>query len=390
MIEGMLIAAKAIGASQGYIYVRAEYPRAVGRLQLAIKQATEFGLLGDNILGTNFSFNLIIYKGAGAFVCGEGSALMGSIEGRRGMPRVKRYRSTERGLYEKPTVLNNVETFANVPMIINKGAKWYKGIGPETSPGTKTFALTGKIVNTGLIEVPMGMKLREIIYDIGGGILGGKKFKAVQIGGPSGGCLTEADLDMPLDFDSVPKAGAIIGSGGLVVMDETNCMIEIARLFMKFTQKESCGKCVPCREGTLRMLEILERIVNGKGKKGDIELLDELSITVSKAALCGLGKTAPNPIMSTIKRFRNEYEDHINNNKCTAGECQGMKKLSIIPGNCSGCGACAKGCPVGAISQQDKILDGKKKAYYVIDSEKCIKCMECIEKCKFDAVKKED
>ncbi|GHV83311.1 NADH dehydrogenase [Spirochaetia bacterium] len=390
MIEGMLIAAKAIGASQGFIYVRAEYPRAVGRLQLAIKQATEFGLLGDNILGTDFSFNLIIYKGAGAFVCGEGSALMGSIEGRRGMPRVKRYRSTERGLYEKPTVLNNVETFANVPMIINKGAKWYKGIGPESSPGTKTFALTGKIVNTGLIEVPMGMKLREIIYDIGGGILGGKKFKAVQIGGPSGGCLTEADLDMGLDFDSVPKAGAIIGSGGLVVMDETNCMIEIARFFMKFTQKESCGKCVPCREGTMRMLEILENIVAGKGKKEDIGTLEELCETISKTALCGLGKTAPNPVASTLKRFRKDYEAHIIDHKCPAGECQGMKKFTIASKDCTGCGACSKVCPVGAISQQDNILEGKKKAYYVIDNEKCIKCGSCIEKCKFDAVKVED
>ena len=386
MIEGMLIAAKAIGASQGYIYVRAEYPRAVERLRLAIAQAEAFGLLGNNILGTDFSFNLTIYRGAGAFVCGEGSALMGSIEGRRGMPRVKRYRSTERGLYEKPTVLNNVETYANVPIIINRGAAWYKGIGPETSPGTKTFALTGKIVNTGLIEVPMGTKLREIIYDIGGGILGGKKFKAVQIGGPSGGCLTEADLDMPLDFDSVPKAGAIIGSGGLVVMDETNCMLEIARFFMKFTQKESCGKCVPCREGTLRMLEILERIVSGGGKDGDIELLDELSATVSKAALCGLGKTAPNPVMSTLKRFRNEYEDHIYKHKCTAGECQKLKKLSIDPNACIGCGACAKVCPTGAITQQDTVLEGKKKAYYVLDESKCIKCFSCIEKCKSNAI----
>jgi NADH-quinone oxidoreductase subunit F len=389
MIEGMLIAAKAIGANQGYIYVRAEYPRAVGRLRLAIQQAEEFGILGDNILGTNFSFKLTIYRGAGAFVCGEGSALMGSIEGRRGMPRVKRYRSTQRGLYEKPTVLNNVETYANVPLIINKGAAWYRGIGPDSSPGTKTFALTGKIVNTGLIEVPMGTKLREIIYDIGGGILHGKKFKAVQIGGPSGGCLTEADLDMPLDFDSVPKAGAIIGSGGLVVMDETNCMVEIARFFMHFTQKESCGKCVPCREGTLRMLETLERIVSGTGKKGDIELLDELSVTVSKAALCGLGKTAPNPVISTLKRFRNEYEDHIYNHKCPAGECQKLKKLSIIPQNCVGCGACSKVCPVGAITQQDKVLEDKKKAYYVLDEAKCIKCFSCIEKCKFNAIKEE-
>jgi NADH-quinone oxidoreductase subunit F len=390
MIEGMLIAAKAIGAEQGYIYVRAEYPNAVSRLRTAIAQAEEYGLLGDNILGSSFSFHLTIYRGAGAFVCGEGSALMGSIEGKRGMPRVKRYRSTERGLYEKPTVLNNVETYANVPVIINRGAKWYKAIGPATSPGTKTFALTGKIVNTGLIEVPMGMKLREIIYDIGGGIRDGKKFKAVQIGGPSGGCLTEADLDMPLDFDSVPKAGAIIGSGGLVVMDDTNCMIEIARFFMDFTKRESCGKCVPCREGTMRMLEILERIVAGAGKEGDIETLEELATTISKAALCGLGKTAPNPVLSTLKRFRNEYEDHIYKKTCTSKECQKLKKLSILPANCSGCGACAKACPVGAITQQDKVLEGKKKAYYVLDETKCIKCMSCLEKCKFDAVKQED
>jgi NADH-quinone oxidoreductase subunit F len=387
MIEGMLIAAKAIGAEQGYIYVRAEYPNAVSRLRIAIKQAEEYGLLGDNILGSGFNFHLTIYRGAGAFVCGEGSALMGSIEGRRGMPRVKRYRSTERGLYEKPTVLNNVETYANIPLIINNGAAWYKKIGPETSPGTKTFALTGKIVNTGLIEVPMGMKLREIIFDIGGGIRDSRKFKAVQIGGPSGGCLTDADLDMPLDFDSVPKAGAIIGSGGLVVMDDTNCMIEIARFFMDFTKRESCGKCIPCREGTLRMLEILERIVHGNGKDGDIETLEELATTVSKAALCGLGKTAPNPVISTLKRFRNEYEDHIYKKKCPAGECRRLKQLFIDPQNCSGCGACAKVCPAGVITQQDKVFEGKKRAYYVLDAEKCLKCGACQEKCKFDAIK---
>jgi NADH-quinone oxidoreductase subunit F len=389
MIEGMLIAAKAIGAEQGYIYVRAEYPNAVSRLRTAIAQAEEFGLLGDKILGSDFSFHLTIYRGAGAFVCGEGSALMGSIEGRRGMPRVKRYRSTERGLYEKPTVLNNVETYANVPIIINRGAAWYKGIGPATSPGTKTFALTGKIENTGLIEVPMGMTLREVIYDIGGGIRDGHRFKAVQIGGPSGGCLTEADLDLSLDFDSVPKAGAIIGSGGLVVMDETNCMIEIARFFMDFTKRESCGKCTPCREGTLRMLEILERIVKGAGRDGDIETLDELAHTVSNAALCGLGKTAPNPVLSTLKRFRSEYEDHIYKHKCAAGECQKLKKLSIDPQNCSGCGSCARACPAGAIAQQDTIVEGKKKAYYVIDDAKCIKCFACKETCKFEAVKEE-
>ena len=389
MIEGMLIAAKAIGSEQGYIYVRAEYPRAVSRLRLAIKQAKELGILGNNILGTGFNFNLTIYRGAGAFVCGEGSALMASIEGRRGMPRVKRYRSTQRGLYQKPTVLNNVETLANVPLIVNNGAAWYKTIGTETSPGTKVFALTGKIVNTGLIEVPMGTKLKEIIYDVGGGISDGKKFKAVQIGGPSGGCLTDDDLDIALDFDSVPKAGAIIGSGGLVVMDETNCMVEIARFFMNFTQKESCGKCIPCREGTLRMFEILNRIVAGAGRPRDINLLEELSLTVSKTALCGLGKTAPFPVESTINRFRNEYEDHIHKKTCTAGECQSLKKIFIIPEKCFGCGICLDVCPVDAIVQQDTILEGKKKAYYVIDLTKCIKCMGCVEKCKFDAIKEE-
>ena len=390
MIEGMLIAGKAINASQGYIYVRAEYPRAVERLRLAIKQAKECGLLGDNILGSGFNFSLTIYRGAGAFVCGEGSALMASIEGRRGMPRVKRYRSTQRGLYAKPTVLNNVETFAAVPLIINRGAGWYKTTGTETSPGTKVFALTGKILHTGLIEVPMGTTLKEIIYDIGGGILDGKKFKAVQIGGPSGGCLTEDDLDLPLDFDSVPKAGAIIGSGGLVVMDDTNCMIEIARFFMEFTQKESCGKCTPCREGTLRMLEILNRIVAGAGKRSDIDLLEELAETITKTSLCGLGKTATFPVESTLKRFKNEYEDHIHKKICTAGECQSLKKLFIIPEKCFGCGICPKVCPVDAIYQQDEILEGKKKPYYVLDLTKCIKCMGCIEKCKFDAIKEEE
>jgi NADH-quinone oxidoreductase subunit F len=393
MIEGMMIAARAIGAKEGYIYVRAEYPNAVNRLKIAIQQCEEFGLLGDNILGSDFSFKLTIYRGAGAFVCGEGSALMHSIEGQRGMPRVKRYRSTEHGLYEMPTVLNNVETYANVPMIINKGATWYKSIGTEQSPGTKTFALSGKVVNTGLVEVPMGTTLGTIINDIGGGILGGHKFKAAQAGGPSGGCLTAEHLDLPMDFENVPKAGAIIGSGGLVVMDETNCMIEIARFFMNFTQKESCGKCVPCREGTLRMYEILERIVNGMGKDGDIETLQELATTVSKAALCGLGKTAPNPVLSTLRYFKNEYEDHIYKGECTAHECQKMKKLSIDPAACIGCGACAKACPADAISQLEesaKVNAEAKKAPYAIDSKKCIKCMSCLEKCKKDAIKVED
>ena len=304
VLEGMIIAAIACGAKEGYIYVRAEYPLAVSRLKNAIIQAKSYGILGENILGTNFSFNIKINKGAGAFVCGEGSALTASIEGKRGMPRVKPPRTVEQGLFAKPTVLNNVETFANVPSIIIKGAEWYKSIGPEKSPGTKAFALTGNIENTGLIEVPMGSTLREIIFDIGGGIRGGKKFKAVQIGGPSGGCLITSDLDLKLDFDSLKKVGAMIGSGGLVVMDEDTCMVEVAKFFMTFTQNESCGKCVPCREGTKRMLEILERIVAGKGVIEDIDMLLELADTITQTALCGLGKTAASPVVSTIKNFR--------------------------------------------------------------------------------------
>ncbi|MBR2288212.1 MAG: SLBB domain-containing protein, partial [Clostridia bacterium] len=308
LLEGMIIAGLAIGSDQGYIYVRAEYPLAVERLRIAIRQAEELGILGDSILGTGRGFHIHINRGAGAFVCGEGSALTASIEGKRGMPRVKPPRTVEHGLFNKPTNLNNVETYANVPMIINRGASWYKSIGPENSPGTKAFALTGTILNTGLIEVPMGTTLREVIFDIGGGMRGGTRFKAVQIGGPSGGCLTEKDLDIPLDFDSLAKVGAMIGSGGLVVMDEKTCMVEVARFFMNFTQNESCGKCVPCREGTKRMLGILERITEGKGEDGDIESLEELADTISNTALCGLGKTAPSPVISTIQNFRGEYE----------------------------------------------------------------------------------
>ncbi|MDR1444464.1 MAG: NADH-quinone oxidoreductase subunit NuoF [Treponema sp.] len=379
MIEGMLIAARASGAGEGYIYVRAEYPMAVSRLRTAIAQALELGLLGKNILGTDFSFNLQIYRGAGAFVCGEGSALTASIEGRRGMPRVKPPRTVEQGLFEKPTLLNNVETFANIPLIINRGAAWYKTIGPENSPGTKTFALTGNIENTGLIEVPMGMTLREVIYDVGGGIRDGGEFKAVQTGGPSGGCLTRDDLDLPLDFDSLQKAGAIVGSGGLVVMDTHTCMVEIARFFMNFTQNESCGKCVPCREGTKRMLAILERIVAGEGRDGDIELLLELSDTISQTALCGLGKTAAFPVVSTIKNFRAEYEAHIYEKRCPAGSCQKLKKISIDPARCKGCSKCSRTCPVGAVS-------GKVKEPFVIDSAVCIKCGACIAACPFKAI----
>lgn len=379
MLEGMMIAGAACGATEGYIYVRAEYPLAVERLKTAIAQAKEIGLLGKNILGSGFDFELHINRGAGAFVCGEGSALTASIEGKRGMPRVKPPRTVEHGLFDSPTVLNNVETYANVPSIVLRGADWFKGIGVEKSPGTKAFAITGDIENTGLIEVPMGTTLREVIYDVGGGIRGGGKFKAVQIGGPSGGTLTEKDLDLPLDFDSVKKAGAMIGSGGLVVMNDKTCMVEVARFFMNFTQNESCGKCVPCREGTKRMLEILERIVAGNGEPGDIDLLLELAETISATALCGLGKSAASPVVSTIKNFRDEYEAHINEKRCPAGVCQKLKRIEIQPDKCKGCSKCSRGCPVGAIS-------GVIKSPFVIDQSKCIKCGACVTNCPFHAI----
>jgi len=380
MLEGMLIAGIACGISVGYIYVRAEYPTAVKRLRKAIEQAEKYGILGKNILGSDFSFEIRINRGAGAFVCGEGSALTASIEGKRGMPRTKPPRTVEKGLFAKPTVLNNVETFANVPLIIGNGAKWFKSIGTEKSPGTKAFSLTGNIQNTGLIEVPMGTKLGEIIFDIGGGIRDGNDFKAVQIGGPSGGCLTKEHLDLPLDFDSLQKVGAMIGSGGLVVMDDQTCMVSVARFFMNFTQHESCGKCVPCREGTKRMLEILDRIVTGEGREGDIELLLELSDTITAASLCGLGKTAASPVVSTINSFRDEYEAHIFRRECPTGTCEKLKSITIDAELCKGCTKCVKVCPVDAIT-------GVIKEPFVIDPEKCIKCAACIPVCPFDAIK---
>jgi NADH-quinone oxidoreductase subunit F len=380
VIEGMIIAGYATKGTSGYIYVRAEYPLAVERLRIAIEEARKYGMLGDNILNSGFSFDININKGAGAFVCGEGSALTASIEGERGMPRVKPPRTVEKGLWQKPTVLNNVETYANVPLIIKNGSEWFRGIGPDNSPGTKAFAITGNVNNTGLIEVPMGTTLKEVIFDIGGGIKNDKKFKAVQIGGPSGGCLTEDHLDLPLDFDSLKKVGAMIGSGGLVVMDEDTCMVEVARFFMNFTQNESCGKCVPCREGTKRMLEILENIVNGKGTMEDIDLLEELADTISNTALCGLGKSAASPVVSTLKYFRDEYIEHVVEKKCKTHTCKALASIVIESEKCKGCSKCAKVCPVSAI-------EGKIKEPFKINQSKCIKCGACLETCPFGAIK---
>jgi len=383
ILEGMAIAGYAVGTPNGYIYVRAEYPLAVRRLNIAIDQAKKLGLLGDNILDSEFSFNIEIMQGAGAFVCGEGSALMYSIEGKRGMPRVRPPRSVASGLWSLPTSLNNVETFANVPAIINNGGQWYASYGTETSKGTKTFALTGKIERPGLIEVPMGITLRQIIYDIGGGIPGDKPFKAVQTGGPSGGCLPESLLDTPVDFETLAKAGSIMGSGGMVVVDKDTCMVDVARYFIAFCRDESCGKCVPCREGLPLMSSILERITEGEGTAEDIEQLKVLGETIKQGALCGLGTSAPNPVLTSIRYFRDEWEAHVIEKKCPALVCKSLINFYILPDKCTGCGICLRACPVEAIS-------GGKRLVHVIDQEKCIKCGTCLEKCpeRFSAVVK--
>ena len=381
VIEAMMIAGFAIGADMGYIYVRAEYPIAVQRFQKAIDQAREYGILGRNIWGTDFSFDLEIRLGAGAFVCGEETALLESIEGRRGQPRLKPPFPANAGLWQKPTLINNVETYANITKIILNGAKWYQSIGTETSKGTKVFALGGNVVNIGLVEVPMGTTLREIVFDIGGGIPDGKEFKAAQTGGPSGGCIPAEHLDTPIDYESLGAIGSMMGSGGLIVMDETKCMVNLAKFYLGFTVDESCGKCTPCRIGTQRMLEILDRITEGKGEEDDIEKLEVLANTIKKASVCGLGQTAPNPVLSTIKYFRDEYVAHIKDGKCPAGECKALASIEIIPELCKGCGICKRQCPVNAIT-------GEVKQPHKINPEVCIKCGACVDKCPFKAIKR--
>ena len=382
ILEGMMIAAYAIGANEGYLYIRAEYPLAIKRIETAIAQAEQLGLLGDNILGSDFSLKLKIKEGAGAFVCGEETALIASIEGERGIPRARPPFPAVRGLFGKPTVINNVETFANIPHIILHGADKYAAVGTERSKGTKVFALTGKLRNTGLVEVPMGITMREVIYEIGGGTFEGQKFKAVQIGGPSGGCLPESMLDLPIDYDSLTQAGAMMGSGGLVVMDDESCIVDVARYFLTFTRSESCGKCTPCREGTMRLLEILERICDGKGVPEDLDKLEKLSHSIKASALCGLGQTAPNPVLSTMRNFRHEYEAHIHNKKCPAGVCQSLFYYRIDDHICVGCGVCIKVCPADAIT-------GERKEAHQLDMEACVKCGACVERCPFHAIIKE-
>jgi len=379
VLEGMIIAAKAINARKGYIYARTEYPLAIRRLGVAIRQARDYGLLGENILDTGFDFDIEIYQGAGAFVCGEETALMRSIEGKRGMPRPRPPFPALKGLWNKPTILNNVETFANIAQIILKGSRWFSAVGTESSKGTKVFALSGDVNNIGLVEVPMGTDLRSLIYEIGGGIPNKKKFKAVQLGGPSGGCVPEAYLDTPVDYEAIAKVGAIMGSGGAIVMDENTCMVDMARFFMDFVQDESCGKCTPCREGTRRQLQILEKICAGRGEPGDIEKLEELSAVIKAAALCGLGQTGPNPVLSTLKYFRDEYEAHIYEHRCPAKRCVALLKFEVDVDACTKCGACFRACPADAIIWQ-------KKEVARIDTGKCIQCMTCYEKCKFDAI----
>ncbi len=382
VLEGMAIGAYAMGADEGYIYCRAEYPLAIKRLKAAIAQAESYGLLGRNIMGTNFSFELHIKEGAGAFVCGEETALMASIEGERGMPRPRPPFPANKGLWGKPSNINNVETWANINPIILKGGDWYASMGTEKSKGTKVFALTGKVKNTGLVEVPMGITIREIIYDLAGGIINDKKFKAAQIGGPSGGCLTEEHLDLPVSYESLTGAGAIMGSGGLVIMDEETCMVDVAKFFLEFTQSESCGKCVPCREGTKQMLLTLQRITSGKGTMEDLDTLEELAVMVKECSLCGLGQTAPNPVLTTLRYFRDEYEAHIRDKKCPAKACSALIQYLVNPDICRKCGLCAKNCPVNCIS-------GDRQTPYVIDQSKCIKCGTCLEVCPFKAIRKE-